>query len=81
MLTKPSDLNQICTSGTLISHVSHNILKQPNHEHSKSELPLGVTELLEVVCPGKGTFTLLQVISIFPSLFNTASYTLYTGTE
>lgn len=45
MLTKSSDLNQVCASETLVSHVSHNILKQLNHEHSMSELPLGVTEL------------------------------------
>lgn len=46
-----------------------------------SELPLGLTELLEVVCPCKGTFTLLQVINILPSLLNIDSYTLYTGTD
>lgn len=81
MLTKPCDLNQVCATGTLISHLSQNILKKLNHEYSESESPFGVTELLKAVCPCKGTSTLLQVISILPSLFTIASYTLYTGTE
>lgn len=81
MLTKPSDSNQACATGTIIRHLSQNILKKLNNEYSMSEFPLGVTDLLKVLCPCKGTFTLLQVISILPSLFNTASYTLNIGTD
>lgn len=81
ILTKPSDLNQIRGTGTLLSHPSQNILKKLNHEYSMSELPLGVPELLQVVCPCKGTLLQLQVIRILPPLFNIASYILYTGTD
>lgn len=75
MLRKPSDLNQTCGTGTFLSHPSQNILQKRNHEYSMSESPLGVPELLKVVCPCKGTPLQLPVICILPSLLNTATYT------